>query len=76
MSSRFAYRVKLMERRITAPGACKECGGLLVVKCIVEGEPMPEPCPGCGRERSVIVFVKATPPEGWVQRTMPDYLLD
>lgn len=65
MSSRFAYRVKRMERKISAPGSCPECGGLLVVKCIKEHDPMPEPCPGCGRHRTVVRFVRAKPPEGW-----------
>jgi len=65
MSGRFAYRVKMMERRVSAPGKCPECHGLMVVKPIMEGDPMPEPCPGCGRAKTVVRYVVAKPPDDW-----------
>ncbi len=73
MSSRFAYRVKRIERRITAPGACKECGGLNRVKLIIgDDEPMPEPCSRCGREWYVVRIVRAQPPDGRKPREYSD----
>jgi len=65
MSSRLVSRVKRMERGITAPGACKECGGRLRAKMVREHDPLPEPCSRCGREWLVVRLVRDVPPEGW-----------
>jgi len=62
MSGRFMYRVKRMERRITAPGACRECGGRNRLKVIMEHDQLPEPCPRCGREWTVIRLIRDTDP--------------
>jgi|GEM_PF-3938821 len=74
MSGRFSHRVKQMERRISSPGRCPKCGGGKTVSFIMEHEQMPEPCFGCSREGIVVVLGDAKPPDGWVQRTMPDDL--
>ncbi len=68
MINRFMYRVKRLERRVTAPGACKECGGINRLKVVMEHDSMPEPCSRCGREWTVVRLVRGVPPEGWDPR--------
>lgn len=63
MSNRFMYRVKRLERRITAPGGCKECHGENRLKVIMEHDPVPDHCSRCGREWTVIRIIRGTPPE-------------
>lgn len=76
MSSGFMNRVKRIERRVTAPGACKECGGLLRAKMIMEHDPLPDPCSRCGRDWVVVRIVRAVPPEGWKPREYSEEPLD
>lgn len=66
MSGRLLMRVGTLEKRVRAEGACRVCGGKTRVKLLIgEEEPLPEPCPRCGRDWYVVRLIRGTPPEGW-----------
>ncbi len=75
MSGWIRGRVQRLERRLTAPGSCRLCGGKPRVKVLVgEDEALPEPCARCGREWIVIRILRGIPPPEWAarQKERPD----
>lgn len=69
MSAGIRGRVKRLERKLTAPGSCRLCGGVPRVKVLIgEDKPPPEPCGRCGREWTLVRIIRGEPPPGWEQR--------
>lgn len=72
------HRVRRLERDITVPGGgrrCAACGdgtrptGILVRVLGVAREPIPAPCPGCGRDEPTEINIRAAEaPPGYYER--------